>query len=430
MKVSVGSVPLQVATFGLFGAGNIGNDATLAALLDELRARAPAVGVKCVCTHLPRSAVEADAQWLPLDPAPIRGLWRLRFSALMDAYATLAGPAFGWLRARRAACMLRDVDALLIVGTGILDDFGMQPWQVPSCLLAWCKAAKMLGKPLHFVAVGAGPIRRKPNRTLLLRAVQMSDSRSLRDQTSRSFLAENGIDSNLDQVIPDLAFGLVRPTDAIRKPLATPRVVGLGVMGYFGWAADPAKGRGLYARYIDEISAFAVSLLRAGYDLRVLVGEIPTDLKAVQDLTERIGSLAPEHLAHFSAPTIFSVEELLNAIASTDIVVATRYHNVVCALALGRPVVSVGYASKFRSLMENVGLARYCQEIETLDSRALFEQFTDLVSDFDSALRRVAAATDAYRATLSRYYDGFFDRLSRDRPARYRPHASEDGRTL
>ena len=51
--------------------------------------------------------------------------------------------------------------------------------------------------------------------------------------------------------------------------------------------------------------------------------------------------------------------ELMQAMAPCGIVVATRYHNVMCALKLCKPTISMGYSRKFVALMESMGLADF-----------------------------------------------------------------------
>ena len=90
-----------------------------------------------------------------------------------------------------------------------------------------------------------------------------------------------------------------------------------------------------------------------------------------------------------------SLHDLMRQIAETDVVVATRYHNVVCALKLGKPTVSLGYAEKNDVLMAEMGLGRFCQHVERLDLDLLIEQFTQLVADrqrYESGIRKVNLA--------------------------------------
>ena len=62
-----------------------------------------------------------------------------------------------------------------------------------------------------------------------------------------------------------------------------------------------------------------------------------------------------------------TLHDVMQQMADTDIVVATRYHNVVCALRVGKPTISIGYAEKNDALLAEVGLADFCQDIERLD---------------------------------------------------------------
>ena len=43
----------------------------------------------------------------------------------------------------------------------------------------------------------------------------------------------------------------------------------------------------------------------------------------------------------------------------TDAVIATRFHNVVGALMVNRPVIALGYNAKFNDVMASAGLSRF-----------------------------------------------------------------------
>ncbi len=70
----------------------------------------------------------------------------------------------------------------------------------------------------------------------------------------------------------------------------------------------------------------------------------------------------------------------MQQMSSVDTVVATRYHNVLCALKLSKPTLSIGYAAKNDMLMAEMGLVDFCQSIRSLDVERLIEQFTELES--------------------------------------------------
>jgi len=70
----------------------------------------------------------------------------------------------------------------------------------------------------------------------------------------------------------------------------------------------------------------------------------------------------------------------MQRLASVDTVVGTRYHNVLCALKVAKPTLSVGYAAKSDVLMAEMGLAEFCQSARSLHLDRLIRQFTELES--------------------------------------------------
>ena len=62
-----------------------------------------------------------------------------------------------------------------------------------------------------------------------------------------------------------------------------------------------------------------------------------------------------------------SLSVLMAEMAEAEVVVASRFHNVVCALKARRPVVSLGYAGKNADLLADFGLSGYDQPIDAFD---------------------------------------------------------------
>lgn len=64
--------------------------------------------------------------------------------------------------------------------------------------------------------------------------------------------------------------------------------------------------------------------------------------------------------------------------ASADSVVATRYHNLVCALKVGTPTLALSYSAKSDALMAEMGMGAYCHSAREADADRLLEQFREL----------------------------------------------------
>jgi len=113
---------------------------------------------------------------------------------------------------------------------------------------------------------------------------------------------------------------------------------------------------------------------------------------------------------------VFSAEQLLSQIAATDIVVATRFHNVLLALLCNKPVIAISFHHKCESLMSAMGLSAYCQDINDLKADKLIENFCDLETNGDKLKPLIREKVMEFREALDEQYNlilGTFDRTMR-----------------
>ena len=392
---------MNVALFGLFGVGNLGNEASLAAMLSGLRdASRIRANVYCVCPWPERVASAHRVRTVGFQPAVFDGIG----SPVSKAFSKLVviRTLLSWWHAIRS---LRHADLFIVPGTGILDDFGEGPRGMPYELFKWVAAARLCGTRVMFVSVGAGPIEHSYSRWLMTRAAELAEYRSFRDVASLEFMAGLGCDVSQDMVRPDLVFSLPVPNPEPEPARSGSLVVGLGVMAYHGWSNDPDVGAAVHAVYIGKLVEFTGWLLAQGHEVRMLIGE-STDRAACDELvaalSERLGKKPAELLRTCS---IHTFENLLANIVTMDVVVATRFHNVVAALMASRPVISLGYAAKNDELMQGVGLGEYCQHVERLDLERLKEQFNDLVDRREQLPQMIRTTVESYRCALAKQFD-------------------------
>jgi polysaccharide pyruvyl transferase WcaK-like protein len=384
----------------LFGCGNSGNDGSLEAMLTFLRRLRPEAELICFSASSYEAADQIAREFrvptAPLAiPKPSRPLLRRLDGVLLGAPRQLASLI-------RAIGYVRRLELLIIPGTGILDDFKGRPLGMPLAILAWCSAARLCGTKLAFVSIGAGPMRHPVSRWLMKTAAAMADYRSYRDTASKEFMESVGFDTRNDPIYPDIAFKLPAPAIARTQDADPSLTVGVGVMTYQGWRNHRKRGPAIYAAYIEKISRFVVGLLDRGHRVRVLMGETG-DRHAVDDLLTRVATALPDlPQGRLLVSPMRSLHDLMRQIAETDLVVATRFHNVVCALKLGKPTISIGYARKNDVLMAEMGVGRFCQHIEGLDLDLLFKQFTQLVADRHSYEECIRATNLRYQERLAR----------------------------
>jgi polysaccharide pyruvyl transferase WcaK-like protein len=210
-------------------------------------------------------------------------------------------------------------------------------------------------------------------------AARMADYRSYRDVISKDFMSSIGIDVSSDPVFPDLAFSL--PVERRFRPrqVGGSRVVAVGVMTYYGWHNDARLGDAIYREYVEKITQFVRWLLNEGHSVRLIIGD-RSDGPAAQRVVEGV---TQDHIAavtagRFVATPQASLDDVLKELAQTDIVVATRFHNVVGAFMADRPVISLGYAAKNDVLLTEMGMGKFCQHIERFEPEQLIAHFREV----------------------------------------------------
>jgi polysaccharide pyruvyl transferase WcaK-like protein len=149
-----------------------------------------------------------------------------------------------------------------------------------------------------------------------------------------------------------------------------------------------------------------VRLLECKYTVRILVGDIVYDQGVREDLRRTLEDrgVRYEHANIIDQP-VSSVNELLAQLSSVDIVVSSRFHNLVLALMLRKPVFAISYHEKFRPLMQSVGLGEFCQDIEHIDVNELIGKIISLQKNAPGIKLQMARETESYRLALDKQYE-------------------------
>jgi polysaccharide pyruvyl transferase WcaK-like protein len=400
--------PPKVSFFGHFGSSNSGNESTLLAILTRLRSIFPGSEFSCICTNpevvIARDGIEA----VPITTRAAR-IWDPDIPIAARVPMAFVGVCAELRQYGRAFRKLKGTDMLIVPGTGLVTDaFGLHDWG-PYSVFKWALMAKLRGCRVLFVSIGAGPIHSAGGRFLVKAALALADYRSYRDAASREYLRGIGFRSERDPVYPDLVFSL--PEALLSHDHARSngrrRVVGLGLKVYESTysAADPRPAT--YTAYLESLAVFATWLLEHDYDIRLLLGDADTfvieQFKSV--LQAGFGRYDEKRIV---AQPIASAQDLLAELAETDVVVATRFHNVLLALLLNKPVIAISFHHKCSSLMRQMTLSEYCHEIDHMEPDRLIAQFHELEQNREAIKRMIGHGVGEARAALDEQYDLLF----------------------
>jgi polysaccharide pyruvyl transferase WcaK-like protein len=183
-----------------------------------------------------------------------------------------------------------------------------------------------------------------------------------------------GIDTTRDHVYPDLVFALPVTCHGVGDP----RIVGVGVMAYHGNNEERKFAEEIMTSYATNIKRFVRWLIASGREVRLFTGDTCDDMMVKEILDDVNVSGRAAEASRVRAQRVSSFDELARAMAPVGFVVATRYHNIICALKLGKPAISLGYAAKNDVVMSEAGMSEFCQSASSLDVDKLLEQFMQL----------------------------------------------------
>ncbi|MFD3437090.1 polysaccharide pyruvyl transferase family protein [Streptomyces sp. NPDC058685] len=376
---SVGETPVRVGVFGLLGSGNLGNDGSLEAVLGYLRAEHPEAVVDALC-----GGPEVVASRYGI-PATRLHWYRGEYRTASRAGAMVAKGLGKLVDAFRTAAWVRKHDVVIVPGMGVLEaTLPLRPWGFPYSLFLLCATGRLFRTRVALVGVGATAIGDRATRALVRRSARLAAYRSYRDTQSRDAMRAMGVDTARDEIYPDLAFALPTPSTGGPDGLSVPPgPVCVGVMDFHGGNDDRARAEEIHRRYLDGTTRFVRALAEDGRPVRLLTGD-ECDAPVVSAILDAVDSPL------VTAAEAATLADLMKEMAAAESVVATRYHNLICALKVGTPTLALSYAAKSDALMDRMGLDGYCHPAREVDADRLLEQFRALEKQ-SAELRHILA---------------------------------------
>ncbi len=306
--------------------------------------------------------------------------------------------------------IVRPFDLLIISGGGQLLDSWGGPWRFPYTVFKWTLLAKLSRAKCYVLNVGAGPLDSSLGKWFVRRALGLADYVSFRDSDSRNLVQKVGF-TGKSQVSADCVYALC-PSTAMetngtghQEPL-----VGLSPMAYCDPRVYFKKDQAVYERYIRDIASFGLWLRQNHCRLTLFSTEVSFDSHAIEEVQALLGS-ADGDLPHMvKREDVAGIDELLSAMRPMDLIVTSRFHGVVFAHLLNKPVLALSPHPKVSSLMNDLGLAKYCLDIRTCDPNTMQETFLSLVANRDEIKNRMAEKAACYEKTLLTQFDQLFPR--------------------
>ena len=415
---------MRIGLYGPYGFGNLGDAAIQEAAIQGLRRHVPDVRLWGICLNPANTEIRHRISAYPIfrkhpgnaappvSPAPATapaaprrlrsGLKRIPilYPLLNSAHKTwlwagsVAEETAFMLRTYR---FLRNLDILVISGSGQLDEYWGGPFHHPLALCKWVVLARAAGCRVAFVSVGSGSLDSPFSRVFARIALVLAHYKSFRDPKTLALARSLGTRDG--RLIPDLAYSLRRQAGPASSP---GRVVGINPMAYFDPRAWPEKDASVYAAYVAKLAEIGIWLQNRGYILLLFANEIYMDAPAIDDVISAIRARGYE--GKILRPAVDGLEDLLSQIALCDVVIATRFHGELLSFYLGKPTISISYHPKMDLLAREMGQADYVVPIDTFGPEDVERLFTALQAERGPAAARLETVVTAHRERLEEQY--------------------------
>jgi polysaccharide pyruvyl transferase WcaK-like protein len=307
--------------------------------------------------------------------------------------------------------ILRSFDLLVISGGGQLLDCWGGPWDFPYTIWKWIFLASLARAKRVFLNVGAGPLENPLSIFFITRALRLADYTSFRDWKSQALIQQIGFTAR-SNVVADCVYSLATlACDTATTGRPGNGVVGISPMAYCHPGVYWKKDRGLYDSFIQKLSAFGSALIGSGHRIVLFTTDIWFDSQTIEDLKNALETeVGLAQSCWITVRHVETTEALLSTMCLMDYVITCRFHGVVFAHLLNKPVLAISPHPKVATLMNDIGLSEYCVNIDSFDSDLLLRRFSRLARNGESIKGHMAETLDGFRRKLASQFDDLFPR--------------------
>jgi polysaccharide pyruvyl transferase WcaK-like protein len=424
-------VDTKIGLLDHVGGGNLGDDATLDAVSGNIKRRWPSAEIVAFSMNpddtetrhgMISHPIRRNGWSIGYKPAGTEAAFKETVKALTRRYRAV----FYLLKATSAVVRLpsevfrelsflvssrrniKSFDLLIISGGGQLTEKD-GPWGFPYTIFKWVVLARSAGVRCMFLNVGAGPLTHPLSKFFVRRALLAANYVSLRDDKSRALVYEIGFTGE-SRVCPDCVYGLEVATTSGSLETPSQPIVGFAPMPYpYPGGYVTAKDQIVYDEFVRKLASFASWLVGQSYALTMFGTDIGVDPLAIENLQMALLSRHGIPSSQYSVNhSVESAHDLLATMSGMDYVVTCRFHGVVFAHLLNKPVLAIAHHPKVMDLMTDLELSSYCVDIRDFDLKLLAERFASMVVNAEEIKNRMAASLTRNRQQLKGQFDELF----------------------
>ena len=331
----------KIVISGYYGFDNCGDEAVLLSITQCLRKLRPDVRITVLSANPEKTStaydVEAVNRWSP-------------------------------------AQIVREIiscDLLISGGGSLIQD--VTSARSPGYYLGIIRIALFFRKKVMIYSQGVGPLLMEKNRKLSAKVFNRCHAITLRDSASAELLKELGVEREI-MVTCDPVMALSR--EDVDKSITTPPLPETGSIGGLISERKPLLFVCIRCwkdnRHITTVAELLDIQALNGWDVLLVPAHYPDDTEAVSMLRDRM-TAQPNVI-----DKCLDAREFLALADAADMVFSMRLHGLICAMAMGTPMIGLSYDPKIDAFMEQAGMGDSCFSFESFDVSAAMQAMEQL----------------------------------------------------
>jgi len=351
----MGGRTMKVVLSGFYGFGNMGDEAILQSIIDNLRLRWPDIEIT-VFSFSPEETGQKHS---------VQSLYR------------------GWRRETiKKIRALREADVLISGGGGLLQDAyatGIISGPLPYYLLI-VLLAKLCGTPVMFFSQGIGPITSRYGKFLVRKIANKADLITVRDKESKELLRALGVLKPEIIVTADIVFAL--RTD--RAPLPA---VSEGPLNRPGkWVAVSVRPWFEQKDYLKQIGRALDLLMETHHVTPVFFPmEGDYDYRAAEEVVRQMKNGNRSVLLKPG----YSPEEMIGLLKKCQLTIGMRLHSLIFSCLAEIPYIGIVYDPKVENFLKATDMQAFAIAMNNIQPDRIVERYQYIINHEEEIGERI-----------------------------------------
>nr|WP_315023336.1 polysaccharide pyruvyl transferase CsaB [uncultured Aminipila sp.] len=339
----------KVLISGYYGFNNIGDESILRAVVDNLQDRLENIEIT-VLSQDPVSTAEKYG---------VKSVNRKSIKSIVSA--------------------VRKSDLLISGGGSLLQDVTSKKSILYYLIIMWM--AQLFRKKIFIYSQGIGPINSTLNRTLTARTLSKVSGIVVRDEASKEFLAEIGVDADKVVVTADPVLRIKRAPLIIGEEIL--RKEGIKINKEQLTVGFAIRERKLNSEFVDELCIAMERLIQEQNAQIVLIPfHFSEDVSVIEEIENRLGDKV------YSIKHKYLTNEMLSIIGNMDLLVGVRLHALIHSAIMNVPMIGISYDPKINSFMKSIGMKAMCS-IYDFNNQDFIDEFNKIMQHKEVLKNRV-----------------------------------------